>query len=172
MDLAFDHLLPQGFDPNSKVWIYQCNRLFFMGEALQIEELMETFVQHWKSHGTPVKGFGTLLFGQFVVLIADETATGVSGCSTDSSVKLIKEIETLFKVTLFDRTNLAFVLKNKIQTIPMSQLNYAIENGFIQTETLYFDNTILTLEDMRKLWIKPISQSWMAKRYTFTTKEN
>jgi hypothetical protein len=35
--------------------------------------------------------------------MADETATGVSGCSTDSSVRLIKEIEKIFGVNMFDR---------------------------------------------------------------------
>ena len=81
------------FIPDSKVWIYQSNRIFTLNEALEIEELLKEFTLQWKSHGTPVKGEAHLFFGQFIVLIADETATGVSGCSTDSSVRLIKEIE-------------------------------------------------------------------------------
>jgi hypothetical protein len=164
MDLAFEHLLPEGFDNKSKVWIYQCNRLFFISEALQIEELIEAFIQNWKSHGTPVKGFGTLLFGQFLVLIADETATGVSGCSTDSSVKLVKEIETLYQVNMFDRLNLAFIVNEKIQTIPFAQLQYAINNGYVNENTLYFNNTVVTLSDMINNWITPIKKSWIAKR--------
>lgn len=41
-------------------------------------------------------------------LLADETATeGVSGCSTDSSVRLIKDMEQRFAVNMFDRTTLA-----------------------------------------------------------------
>ncbi|WP_204351865.1 hypothetical protein, partial [Klebsiella variicola] len=66
------------------------------------------FVSNWISHGTPVKGYANLLFGQFIILMADETATGVSGCSTDSSVHLMKEIELRFKADLFNRQNLAF----------------------------------------------------------------
>jgi hypothetical protein len=64
-----------------------------MSEALQIEEMIDQFSHNWNSHGIPVKATAHLFFGQFVVLMADETATGVSGCSTDSSVRLIKEIE-------------------------------------------------------------------------------
>ncbi len=48
----------------------------------------------WNSHGDPVKGYANLFFGQFIILMADETASMVSGCSTDSSVRLIKAIET------------------------------------------------------------------------------
>ena len=80
--------------------------------------MLDDFISDWKSHGTPVKGFGTLFFGQFIVLMADEEQTGVSGCSTDSSVRLIKTLEELFKIDLFDRTSLAFVIKEKIQLLP------------------------------------------------------
>ncbi|HEX4958289.1 MAG TPA: hypothetical protein VFV46_08940, partial [Lacibacter sp.] len=118
MNLEYKHLLPADFTPESRVWIYQSSRLFTMSEALQIEDLLNHFVANWKSHGTPVKGFGTLFFGQFIVLMADEQATGVSGCSTDSSVRLIKEIEQLYKVSMFDRQNLAFIIKDKVQLLP------------------------------------------------------
>src|SRR5262245_50156712 len=121
------HLIPASFDDNSRVWIYQSNRMFLLSEALQIESLLEDFVENWKSHGTPVKGYANLIFGQFVVLMADETATGVSGCSTDSSVRLIKEIENLFGVEMFNRLSLAFVVNEKIQMLPMQQLSYAFQ---------------------------------------------
>ncbi len=78
-----------------------------------------------------VKGAAYLFFGQFIILMADEKATGVSGCSTDSSVRMIKEIEKRFVVNMFDRTTLAFIEKDKVQLIPMSQLQYAVDNGFI-----------------------------------------
>ena len=97
------HLVPEDFHESSRVWIYQSNRLLTMSEALHLEERLQGFIDSWKSHGTPVKGFGTLFFGQFLILMADETASGVSGCSTDSSVRFVKEIETLFGIHLFDR---------------------------------------------------------------------
>jgi hypothetical protein len=164
MNLAYQEILPQNFDPQSRVWIYQSSRLFGMSEALQIEDILTTFATHWKSHGTPVKGFAILLFGQFIVFIADETATGVSGCSTDSSVKVIKELEQLYKVNLLDRQHLAFLIKDKIQVLPLNQLNYAIENKFIDATTLYLNNTVLTLEDLRNKWIVPIEESWLRSK--------
>ncbi|HMH32211.1 MAG TPA: hypothetical protein VK543_04230, partial [Puia sp.] len=86
MDLHYKELLPADFHADSRVWVYQSNRLFTLPEALQIEDLLNAFVDGWLSHGTPVKGFGTLFFGQFILFMADESATGVSGCSTDGSV--------------------------------------------------------------------------------------
>ena len=134
MKLDYKYLLDDNFHPESRVWIYQANRVFSLQEALEIEELLNDFASQWKSHGTPVKGAAYLFFGQFIVLMADETATGVSGCSTDSSVRLIKDIEQRFKVNMFDRTTLAFVVKEKVQLLPLSQLQYAVDNGFISID--------------------------------------
>ncbi len=167
MDLSFRHLLNGNFHNDSRVWIYQCNRLFGLGEALEIEEMLRKFIETWNSHGTPVKGEAHLLFGQFIVLIADETATGVSGCSTDSSVRLIKQIEQQFRVNMFDRTTLAFIVKDKVQLLPMTQLQYAADNGFISPDTLYFNNLVQTKSEMELNWIAPVSQGWLAKKITF-----
>jgi hypothetical protein len=165
MNTHYKELLPGDFAGSSKVWIYQSPRLFTLSEALRIEEMLETFVKNWKSHGTPVKGFGNLFYGQFIVLMADETASGVSGCSTDSSVRLIKEIEQEFKVPMFDRLTLAFFIREKVQMVPLPQLPYAIENGFVTPGTLYFNNTVLTKEELEKNWIIELKDSWLSNKY-------
>jgi hypothetical protein len=160
----YKHLLPAEFAPESRVWIYQSNRLFSLQEALQVEDLLGQFNASWHSHGAKVKGHADLLFGQFILLIADETAAGVSGCSTDSSVRLIKEIEKAFNVNLFDRQLLAFVIKEKIQLLPMNQLQYAMDNQFINPESLYFNNLVQTKEELESKWIIPVKESWLASR--------
>ncbi|RYY52885.1 MAG: hypothetical protein EOO09_19955 [Chitinophagaceae bacterium] len=165
MNLQYTDLLDNSFHPASRVWIYQSSRLFGMSEALRLEEQLEQFTSDWKSHGTPVKATGYLFFGQFIVLIADETASGVSGCSTDGSVRFIKDIEQQYKVMLFDRTALALVVKDKIQVLPMAQLGYSLENGFISPDTLYFNNTVLNLAELREKWIIPLKDSWLARRF-------
>lgn len=164
MNLEYKHLLPANFAPNSRVWIYQCSRIFFMNEAIQIEDLLNDFISKWNSHGTPVKGFGTLFFGQFILLMADENATGVSGCSTDSSVHLMKEIEQLYKVSLFDRQNLAFIIKDKIQLLPLNQLQYAYSNQFINSDTLYFNNLVQTKLELETSWLISVKESWLSKK--------
>ncbi len=164
MNLEYRSLLNPDFADDSRVWVYQSSRLFGMGEALQIEELLSEFAEQWKSHGTPVKGAAYLFFGQFIILMADESATGVSGCSTDSSVRLIKDLEQKFRVLLFDRTSLAFVINDKIQLLPLSQLKYSYEHGFIKPETLYFNNLVLTKKELEENWIVPVQDSWLKNK--------
>jgi len=168
MNLEYKSLLDSHFHPSSRVWIYQSSRLFTLAEALEIELLLKNFTAQWNSHGAPVKGAGYLFFGQFIILMADETATGVGGCSTDSSVRLIKDIEQQFRVNMFDRVNLAFVIKGKVQILPMAQLQYAYDNQFINGDTLYFNNLVQTKQELEEKWIVPIRESWLARKISAT----
>ena len=168
MTYEYKQLLDDSFSPDSRVWIYQSSRVFSLSEAFDVEDMLNSFTASWLSHGTPVKGAGHLFFGQFVILMADEKATGVSGCSTDSSVRLIKDIEKKFSVNMFDRTTLAFVIKDKIQLLPLSQLQYAFDNGFISADTIYFNNLVLTKEELENKWMIPVKESWLAKKVSIS----
>jgi hypothetical protein len=167
MNLNYRDLLPTSFPAGSRIWIYQSGRIFTIPEVLELEEILNDFVKEWLSHGTPVKGFAGVFFGQFIILMADETETGVGGCSTDSSVRVIKSIETKFRVHLFDRQSLAFVVKDKVQLLPYTQLAYAVENGFIGPDTLYFNNTVQTKAELENNWIIPVKNSWLKNRVIF-----
>ncbi len=164
MNFEYKHLLPTDFDKSSRVWIYQSNRFFMMSEALTIEEMMEDFINNWKTHGEVVKGYANMFFGQFIIIMADESRAGVSGCSTDSSVRLIKLIEEKFKVDMFNRQNLAFVQKEKVQLIPLSQLSYAYENDFINGDTIYFNNLVNNKKELETKWMIPLKESWLVKK--------
>ena len=167
MNLDFKHLIPHDFNDNARVWIYQCNRQFTLDETLNIEGLLQKFAAGWLSHGAKVKGFANVFFGQFIIFMADETATGVSGCSTDSSLRVVKNIEQDYNVNLFDRQTLAFIVQQRIQLMPMAEMNIAIENNIINTDTLYFNNTVQTKQELMNEWIISVKNSWLTNRYNF-----
>jgi hypothetical protein len=164
MNINFQNLIPQEFDDNSRVWVYQSSRAFSVSETLEIENLLQNFSKEWCSHGDIVKGYANLFFGQFIIIMADESNTQVGGCSTDGSVRLIKNIAQDYNVDLLDRLMLAFIIKERIQLIPLEDLNFAIENNSVNLETLYFNNTILTKKELLNKWIIPVKDSWLAGR--------
>ena len=164
MSIDLQEILPADFLPHSKVWIYQSSRLFGMSEAFELEELFEQFLKGWTSHSSPVKGYANLFYGQFIILIADETATKVGGCSMDTCVHFIKSLEQKFKIDLLNRQNLAFYIKDKVQLLPLPQLNHALENGFITGDTLYFNNLVATKEELLSNWLIPAKDSWLGRK--------
>lgn len=164
MDIQFQDIIPKDFDNNSRVWVYQSNRNFSTQEKVILEKELEAFAKEWNSHGSPVNSYANLFFGRFIIMIADEKIVKVGGCSTDSAFKFIKNIEKEYKVNLLDRQTLAFIVKENIQLIPLSQVNYSIEHDFITPDTLYFNNTILTKKELLNNWIIPLKDSWLAQR--------
>ncbi|MEO9069714.1 MAG: hypothetical protein ABI261_01685 [Ginsengibacter sp.] len=164
MNIHFQDSIPEDFDNNSRVWVYQSSRAFDLTEESQVKELLGNFCKDWNSHGSEVKGYANLFFGHFIIIMADETNVKIGGCSTDSSVRFMKKIQQDFNVQLLDRQLLAFIVKENIILIPLTKVNFSIENDVITPDTLYFNNTILTKKELLKNWIIPVKDSWLAKR--------
>ena len=164
MNINFKDIIPRNFNENSHVWVFQSNSTFSVAQAAQIKKLLKNFVREWKVQGTPVKGYAHLFFSQFIVFMADETATGVSRFSSEDLVALINNIQEEFEVELFNKLILAFLIQERIHLISLSELNRAIEKDFINSDTLYFNNTILTKKQLLNNWIIPVKKSWLALR--------
>lgn len=154
-------LIPADFADESRVWIYQSSRPFNEQQEAEINEQLLHFYTQWQTHGTPVKGWAKLLFRRFIVIMADETQAGVSGCSTDSSVRVIKSIERQYDANLFDRLSITFLVKDQPEVLPMGQVQYAVDKGYINGDTLLFNNLVSTKADMLKNWLQPLQFSWM-----------
>ncbi len=54
---------------------------------------------------------------------------------------------------MFDRLLLAFLVKERVQVIPMAQFAYALENNFVEPSSIYFNNTVLNLEQLKNNWM-------------------
>ncbi len=65
---------------------------------------------------------------------------------------------------MFNWQNLAFLIKDKIQMLPMSQLNYGVENGFVNADTIYFNNLVLNKHELLNKWMIPVKDSWVDKK--------
>jgi hypothetical protein len=169
LNLEYKHLLNNTFSPQSKVWVYQAGRLLSLAEALEAEDLLNDFIANWKSHGKKVNAEGYLFFGQFLIILADESDSHIGGCGTDNSVRFVKKVGEQLNIDFFDRTTLAFVVKDKIQMLPYTQLPYAFENGFLNPDDLYFNNLVATKQELEGNWLIPINQSWIGKKLKLAT---
>lgn len=164
MTKEFIEQLPTDFAPTSRVWLFQSNRPFSEKEELEINEQLYNFYVQWQSHGNDIKGWAKLMYRQFVVVMADETASGVSGCSTDSMTRIIKSLERQYSVNFFDRMTITFLVDGKAEGLPMNQVSYALQNGYIETDTPLFNNLVDTKEKLENEWLIPLNESWLWQR--------
>lgn len=162
IEAQIKELIPAGFPDESRVWVYQSNRPFSEQQTLEIKEQLKQFYLQWMVHGKEVKGWADLLFSRFVIFMADEGKFEVSGCSIDSTVRILKSIERQYDAKLFDRLSITFLLKQP-EVLPMSQVQYALDKGYITEETLLFNNLVSTKKELLEKWLQPFSESWLKK---------
>jgi hypothetical protein len=81
---------------------------------------------------------------------------------------VIKSLERQYEVNFFDRMMITFLVKNKAEMLPYSQVQYAIDKGFIDKDTLLFNNVAVNAKkDLEEKWLVPIGSSWLAGRVSF-----
>ena len=160
MYIPFDEL-----PAHARLWIYQASRPLTEAEQTEIKSLMQNFATDWSSHGKGLQSSANLLYNRFLVLANNESETSASGCSIDKSVHFVKELEQRFGISFFDRSQLAFLNEEEVQTIPMSELKYNVEAGFIKSDTLYFDTLVNNYGDLQQEWPRPASNSWLSRYF-------
>ena len=70
MNFEYRHLVPQNFTLIQFGFTGQ--QVIPVSEALQIEKLLED-CENWKSHGVAVKVMQVYCFGQFIIIVADQS---------------------------------------------------------------------------------------------------
>lgn len=160
-------LIPSDFPDNSRVWIYQSSRPFSDKQTIEINEQLKQFYLQWQVHGAALKGWAGLLFSRFIIFMADESDFKVSGCSINSTERVLKSIEKQYDTILFDRLSITFLVKGKPETLPMNQVQYALTHHHIDGDTLLFNNLVDNRKDLLENWLQPLSQSWLAARVIY-----
>ena len=148
------------FSPQSRVWVYQSNREFSASEVTAIQEKLDAFTAQWLAHGQQLKAKAEIFYNYFIVITVDETASNVTGCSIDASVRVLKEIEQEYQVDLFNRFNLAYLMDGKVITLNKEDFETLVSIKKITPDTIVFNNMVQTLDEFKHKWEVPFSQSW------------
>jgi hypothetical protein len=145
---------------NSRVWIYQSDREFTNKEIEFISAKAEEFINSWTRHGDNLKGSFTIKYNQFLVLAVDESFNNVSGCSIDSSVRFVQELENELQLDLMNKMNITFKDNDHINLVKLSDFQKFAKEKKITSETIVFNNMVNTKEDFENNWEIPAKQSW------------
>ncbi|CAI8247894.1 MAG: Uncharacterised protein [Polaribacter sp. SA4-10] len=147
--------------PNkSRIWIYQSDREFTEKEIEFISEKAEDFINQWTRHGDDLKGSFTIKYNQFLVLAVDESFNNVSGCSIDSSVRFVQQLQTELQLDLMDKMNISFKDNDTINVVKLPDFQRFAKAQKITSTTIVFNNMIDTKEDFENKWEVAASKSW------------
>ncbi|WP_052599755.1 hypothetical protein [Aureispira sp. CCB-QB1] len=153
----------QELPTTSRVWIYQSNRAFSDAQTQEIEKKLHQFVAQWQSHGAAVKAWAGIRYNRFVIFVVDEAHEAPSGCSIDSSVAIIKEIEQAMEVNMFDRLNFAYKVDDStVESADREDFSVLYQSNKINDSTIVFNNLVTTKADLESKWEVALGTSWHA----------
>ena len=151
----------EGFDDNSRIWVYQSDRELNEEELLTLKADLKLFTNSWTSHSMKVKAAADVFYNRFIVFIADETQATVGGCSQDSLMRAVQSIQNQYNINLLDRLNVAILDNSGVSVYHKDDLVNEINSGKISKDTFLFDNLVNTKYQFEKEWLKTVNTSWL-----------
>ncbi|MFI8379000.1 ABC transporter ATPase [Leeuwenhoekiella sp. NPDC079379] len=154
-------LIPfQDLPANSRLWIYQSDRKFTEEELAKLQELLENFLKEWTAHGASLNAGYEVKYDRFIVIGLDQSASAASGCSIDTQVRFIQQIEKEFEVELLDKMNVTYIQNDRVHFKPLADFKKMAKEGAVGKKTIVFNNLVNTKEEYLEFWEVPAIESW------------
>lgn len=148
---------------HSRIWIYQSNRSFTDAELEEIEQSLSAFLKEWTAHGSELHAGFEIRYKRFIIIGLDQSNTGASGCSIDTSVHFIQSLEQKYNVILLDRMNVSFKQGEFIAYKPLQDFKRMAKEKAISKNTIVFNNLVASKLEYLENWEVPASDSWHAR---------
>lgn len=150
---------------NSRVWVYQADHKFSDIEQKTVRDRMTRFCEGWNTHGNLMPTSFELVENQILILAVDESNLGASGCSIDSSVRTLRELENLLQTNLTDQGKISLKKPSgELKVIPGLGVKARVTSGEIDLETEVINPMIRIKADLKNLW-QPVRNSWLNRYF-------
>jgi len=159
------HIPFEQLPEHSRLWIYQAARELTGAEVAKAEQIVKGFTEQWAAHGQALKSSFQVCHNRFLVLGVDQQHHAPTGCSIDSSVAVVRELEREFGTSFFERMLIPFRIGGKIEVLPMQQIKQKVASGEILPETPTFNNLVSNKAEWEKGWEVPAKETWLARYF-------
>ena len=149
----------KSLEKNSRVWVFQS--LDFIDDRLveEIKEKISSFLSKWKSHQKDFKSSFEIRYNTFIIIAADE-GNLVSGCSIDSLINFIKDLENSYELQLLDKLHVKYIENGKIITQHLNQFKIYCQGLGKNDNLVVFNNLVKDINELENNWQVNIKDSW------------
>ena len=145
---------------DSRIWIYQSSRKFSDDEITEIEKDLVEFITNWSAHGASLEASCQIKYNRFIIIAVNQEVQAATGCSIDSSVVFIQNLEQKYEVDLLDKMNVAFKQGEFITYKTLLDFKKLAKDKSVSENTIVFNNLVNTIEEFNECWEIPASESW------------
>ena len=149
---------------HARIWTYTSNRKLEKKELDILSSRLSVFCEQWNTHGALMPTSFEIRFDQVIILAVDESQLGASGCSIDSSVRLLRDIETKFEIDLLNQGKVSFLHgENNLEVNNLLGIKSKVKEGILQAETIVLNPVVQSKSDLEKNWKIKAKESWLNK---------
>lgn len=149
----------------SRVWIYQADHKLSENDEQVVRDRIQRFCEGWNTHGNLMPTSFELIDSQILILAVDESRLGASGCSIDSSVRTLRELENALNINLTDQGKISLKkASGEMKVISALGVKSKVTSGEIDLETEVINPLIRTKSELQNLW-QPVRNSWLSKYF-------
>lgn len=145
---------------DSRVWIYQANRSFTEEELQEISSRLDQFIEKWTAHGEDLKASYDIKYKRFITIALDQKLNAATGCSIDSSVQFIQQLEKDYNVDLLDKMNVSYKQGDFVAYKTLTDFRKMAKDKAVSMNTIVFNNLVNTKAEYLTEWEVPASESW------------
>lgn len=154
------------FPDSAKLWIYPLARPLTEAGRARVTQRLDGFLREWNSHGAAVIGAYQIFEDRFI-LVTGYVEDGVSGCSTDSMMRVMKSLRDEYGIDGFDRSLVYFRDADRVlRGVTRPEFKALVSAEQVDADTVVFDSTITTVGDLRAgRFETTFGKSWHARAF-------
>ncbi len=145
---------------DSRVWIYQSNRKFLDTELNEVNDSISKFLKTWTAHGSELLSSYQIKYNRFIIISLNESVKSASGCSIDSCIHFIQDLEKRYKIDLLDKMNVTFKQGKYITYKSINDFKKLVKNKSVSRKTIVFNNLVIDISDYLENWEVSAEKSW------------
>ena len=146
---------------HGRVWVFPASRRLEGDERLRLLGEVDTFLDGWAAHGSPLRSGRELVEGWFLLVGVDEDASKPSGCSIDALVNRLEALGESLGVQLADHAPVWYRDGGGIRRVAREEFRALAGEGAVGPGTAVFDTSLTRLWQLRTEGLeRPARQSW------------
>jgi hypothetical protein len=150
----------------ARLWIFAAERALNEDEQRELFAELDAFLEEWRAHGQPLSAARDLRYGQFLMVAADESAAGASGCSIDALTGVLRRLEQRLGVELANHAPVFYRTQAGVGRVTRAQFARMAAAGDVTPDTTIFDNAASRVADVHEgRWERPARESWHARAF-------
>ena len=145
----------------ARVWVYGADRELGESGERKLLSAVDSFLEHWTAHGTPLSSARDWRDGRFLTVAVDQEQAGASGCSIDGLFRNLKSLEGTLGAKLVPSGLVYFCGRDRhVHAVSRDEFSEAAQRGEIDDETEVFDLSVTSLGEWRARFKSRAADSW------------